>query len=46
MRAEIYRVMYRMVHKYGWELGNTRGPLHLQVTNYTADELKELYDER
>ena len=40
MRTEIYRVMYRMVHKYGWNWGITRG---LFGTNYTADELKELY---
>ena len=46
MRAEIYRVMYRMVHKYGWNWGITRGLINRRFgTNYTADELKELYDD-
>ena len=43
MRAEIYRVMYRMVHKYGWNWGLTRGLINRR---FGADELKELYDER
>ena len=47
MRAEIYRVMYRMVHKYGWNWGITRGLINRRFgTNYTADEFKELYNER
>ena len=44
MQPEIYRVMYRMVHKYGWNWGITRGLINRRFgTNYTADELKELY---
>ena len=44
MQPEIYRVMYRMVHKYGWNWGLTRGLINRRFgTNYTADELKELY---
>ena len=40
-------VMYRMVHKYGWNWGITRGLINRRFgTNYTADELKELYNER
>ena len=44
MQPEIYRVMYRLVHKYGWNWGITRGLINRRFgTNYTADELKELY---
>ena len=44
MQPEIYSVMYRMVHKYGWNWGITRGLINRRFgTNYTADELKELY---
>ena len=44
MQTEIYSVMYRLVHKYGWNWGITRGLINRQFgTNYTADELKELY---
>ena len=44
MQLEIYSVMYRMVHKYGWNWGLTRGLINRRFgTNYTADELKELY---
>lgn len=44
MQAEIYSVMYRLVHKYGWNWGITRGLINRRFgTNYTADELKELY---
>ena len=44
MQAEIYSVMYRLVHKYGWNLGLTRGLINRRFgTNYTTDELKELY---
>lgn len=47
MRAEIYSVMYRLAHKYSWNWGITRGLInHRFGTNYTADELKELYNER
>lgn len=46
MRTEIYRVMYRMVHKYGWNRGITRGLINRRFGSYTADELKELYNER
>lgn len=36
-----------MVHKYGWNWGITRGLINRRFgTNYTADELKELYNER
>ena len=45
MQTEIYSVIYRMVHKYGWNLGLTRGLINRRFgTNYTADELKELYN--
>lgn len=44
MQTEIYSVMYRMVHKYGWNWSLTRGLINRRFgTNYTADELKELY---
>ena len=44
VQPEIYSVMYRLVHKYGWNLGLTRGLINRRFgTNYTADELKELY---
>lgn len=44
MQSEIYSAMYRMVHKYGWNFGLTRGLINRRFgTNYTADELKELY---
>lgn len=44
MQAEIYSIMYRMIHKYGWNWGTTRGLINRRFsTNYTADELKELY---
>lgn len=44
MQPEIYRVMYRMVHKYGWNRGLTRVLINRRFgTNYTADELKELH---
>ena len=44
MQIEIYSVMYRLVHKYGWNWGLTRGLINRRFgTNYTADELKELY---
>lgn len=44
MQEEIYSAMYRMVHKYGWNWGLTRGLINRRFgTNYTADELKELY---
>ena len=34
-------------YKYGWNWGITRGLINRRFgTNYTADELKELYDER
>ncbi len=43
MQPEIYSVMYRLVHKYGWNWGLTRGLINRRFgTNYTADELKEL----
>ena len=41
MQTEIYSVMYRLVHKYGWNLGLTRGLINRRFG--TADELKELY---
>lgn len=31
MRTEIYSVIYRMVHKYGWNWGLTRGHVVLIV---------------
>lgn len=44
MQTEIYSVMYRLVHKCGWNWGITRGLINRWFgTNYTADELKELY---
>lgn len=44
MQTEIYSVMYRMIHKYGWNWGTTRGLINRRFgTNYTAGELKELY---
>ena len=37
MQAEIYSVMYRLVHKYGWNWGLTRGLINRRFgTNYTA----------
>ena len=39
---ELYRVMYCPVHKYGWNCVS-RSPSIAVRTNYTADELKELY---
>ncbi len=44
VQPEIYSVMYRLVHKYGWNWSLTRGLINRRFgTNYTADELKELY---
>ena len=44
MQEEIYSAMYRMIHKYGWGWGMTCNIINYQYgTNYTADELKELY---
>lgn len=44
MQTEIYSVMYRLVHKYGWSWKLACGVLNRRFgTNYTADELKELY---
>mgnify|MGYP000257845874 CR=1 FL=1 len=43
-QPEIYSAMYRMIHKYGWGWGMTGNIIDYQYgTNYTADELKELY---
>ncbi len=43
-QPEIYGAMYRMICKYGWNWGLTRGLINRRFgTNYTADELKELY---
>lgn len=44
MRTEIYSVMYRMICKYGWGWGLTRGLINRRFgTNYTAKEFKELF---
>lgn len=44
MRTEIYRVMYRLVHKYSWNWGITRGLINRRFgTNYTVKEFKELF---
>lgn len=44
MTPEIYDAMYRMIFTYGWSWGLTCGVLNRQYgTNYTVDELKELY---
>lgn len=43
-QPEIYGAMYRMICKCGWNWGLTRGLINRRFgTNYTADELKELY---
>lgn len=39
-QPEIYGAMYRMICKYGWNWGLINRRFG---TNYTADELKELY---
>ena len=37
MQAEIYSIMYRMIHKYGWNWGITRGLINRRFgTNYTC----------
>lgn len=44
MQTEIYSVMYRLVHKCGWNWGITRGLINLRFgTNYTVKEFKELF---
>lgn len=44
MQAEIYSIMYRMIHKYGWNWGITRGLINRRFgTNYTVKEFKELF---
>lgn len=44
MKAEIYDAMYRMIFDYGWSWKLACGVLNRQYgTNYTADELKDLY---
>lgn len=44
VQPEIYSVMYRLVHKYGWNLGLTRGLINRRFgTNYTVKEFKELF---
>ena len=44
MQSEIYSAMYRMICKYGWNWGLTRGLNNRRFgTNYTVKEFKELF---
>ncbi len=44
MQSEIYSAMYRMICKYGWNCGLTRGLINRRFgTNYTVKEFKELF---